>query len=201
VIEPDHSVFMPEHVASAHFVGAGGSGMNSLAHMFLDRGIVVTGSDVRPSSGVDSLRDRGAQIHVGHDAGHLGDADVLVYTGALWADNPEYLAAVERGIPVRHRSRALEWIVRERRLISIAGAHGKTTSTGMAVTALLALGESPTFVNGGVIQAMGRSAAWGTGDLAVIEADEADGTLGDFDTAVARVTNNKAKLCWHSFGM
>ena len=189
MIEPDHSVYMPEHVASAHFVGAGGSGMNSLAHMFLDRGIVVTGSDLRPSSGVDSLRARGAQIHVGHDARHLGDVDVVVYTGALWADNPEYLAALERGIPVRHRSRALEWIVRDRRLMSIAGAHGKTTSTGMAVTALLELGESPTFVNGGVIQSMGRSAAWGTGELAVIEADESDGTLVDYDTAVALITN------------
>ena len=189
MIEPDHSVFMPDNVTSAHFVGAGGSGMNSLAHMFLDRGIVVTGSDVRPSSGVDSLRARGAQIHVGHDARHVGDVDVLVYTGALWADNPEYLAAVERGIPVRHRSRALEWIVRGRRLISVAGAHGKTTSTGMAVTALLTLGESPTFVNGGVIQAMARSAAWGSGKLAVIEADESDGTLVDYDTAMALITN------------
>lgn len=189
MIEPDHSVFMPENVAAAHFVGAGGSGMNSLAHMFLDRGIVVTGSDVRPSSAVDSLRSRGAQIHVGHDSDHVGDVDVLVYTGALWADNPEYLAAVKRGIPVRHRSRALEWIVRGQRLISIAGAHGKTTSTGMAVTALLELGESPTFVNGGVIQTMGRSAAWGTGELAVIEADESDGTLVDYDTAIALITN------------
>jgi len=189
VIEPDHSVFMPENVAAAHFVGAGGSGMNSLAHMFLDRGIVVTGSDVRPSAAVDSLRSRGAQIHVGHDSDHVGDVDVLVYTGALWADNPEYLAAVKRGIPVRHRSRALEWIVRGQRLISIAGAHGKTTSTGMAVTALLELGESPTFVNGGVIQTMGRSAAWGTGELAVIEADESDGTLVDYDTAIALITN------------
>jgi UDP-N-acetylmuramate--alanine ligase len=135
------------------------------------------------------LRARGAQIHIGHDAEHLGDVDVLVYTGALWADNPEYLSAVERGIPVRHRSRALEWIVRGHRLISIAGAHGKTTSTGMAVTALLELGESPTFVNGGVIQAMGRSAGWGTSELAVIEADESDGTLVDYDTAVALITN------------
>ena len=189
MIEPDHSVFMPEGMTSAHFVGAGGSGMNSIAHMFLDRGIVVTGSDVRPSAGVDSLRERGAQIFIGHDAAHLGDVDVLVYTGALWADNPEYLAAQERGIPVRHRSRALEWIVRGHRLISIAGAHGKTTSTGMAITALQEMGESATFVNGGVIQATGSSAAWGTGELAVIEADESDGTLVDYDTAVALVTN------------
>jgi len=189
VIEPNRSVFMPEGVRSAHFIGAGGSGMNSIAHMFIDRGITVTGSDVRSSSGVEGLRARGAVIHVGHDAAHLEDVDVVIYTGALWADNPEYLAARDRGIPVLHRSRALEWLVRHRRLISIAGAHGKTTSTGMAVTALLALGESPTFINGGVIASLQRSAAWGDGELAVIEADESDGTLVDYKTAVALITN------------
>lgn len=189
MIDPDHTVFMPEDPRAVHFVGVGGSGMNAIAHMFLDRGIRVTGSDVRESSGVDSLRARGAEIHVGHDAAHVGDVDALVYTGALWADNPEYHAAMQRGIPVLHRSRALEWIVRGKRLVSIAGAHGKTTSTGMAVTALLDMGVSPTFVNGGVIEALKRSAAWGDDDLAVIEADESDGTLVDYATAIALITN------------
>jgi UDP-N-acetylmuramate--alanine ligase len=111
----------------------------------------------------------------------VGDADTLVVTGALWPDNPEYLLARERGIPVLHRSQALAWLTRSRRLVSVAGAHGKTTSTGMIVTALLALDADPSFVNGGVIETLGTSSAWGSGELF--------GSFRLYDTAVALVTN------------
>ncbi|HEV7950655.1 MAG TPA: UDP-N-acetylmuramate--L-alanine ligase, partial [Glaciihabitans sp.] len=122
-------------------------------------------------------------------ADNLGEANTLVFTGALWPDNPEYLLAVERGIPTLHRSQALAWLINSQRLIAVAGAHGKTTSTGMIVTALLAMGEDPSFVNGGVIQSLGVSSAPGTSELFVVEADESDGSFLLYDTAVALITN------------
>jgi UDP-N-acetylmuramate--alanine ligase len=128
-------------------------------------------------------------VHVGHDAVHLGDADTVVHTGAIWPENPEFVTAKERGLHVIHRSQALHWLIGSRRLVSVAGAHGKTTSTGMIVTALQGLGADPNFVNGGVIEQLGVSSATGSGELFVIEADESDGTFLLYDTAVALITN------------
>ncbi|MEV8254151.1 UDP-N-acetylmuramate--L-alanine ligase [Rhodoglobus sp. NPDC076762] len=189
MIFPDLSMPLPGPLRSAHFVGAGGSGMSGIARMFLDAGITVTGSDRATSANVESLRAAGATIAIGHDAVNLGEADALVYTGALWPDNPEYVAAVERGIPVLHRSQALAWLVGRDRLIAVAGAHGKTTSTGMIITALRELGTSPSFVNGGIIQGLGISSGSGADDLFVVEADESDGSFLLYSTAIALITN------------
>ena len=123
----------------------------------------MTGSDVRHSANVDALRDLGATIAIGHDAANVGDADTLVVTGALWQDNPEYQLALAKGMPVLHRSQALAWLINGKRLVAVAGAHGKTTSTGMIVTGLLGLGEDPSFVNGGVIASLGKSSQTGSG--------------------------------------
>ncbi|MBH0083608.1 UDP-N-acetylmuramate--L-alanine ligase [Salinibacterium sp. SWN167] len=189
MIFPDLSMPLPGPLRSAHFVGVGGAGMSGIARMFLDAGITVTGSDKAANANTASLNAAGATISIGHDAAHLGDAEALVYTGALWPDNPEYLAAVERGIPVLHRSQALAWLVGSTRLVAVAGAHGKTTSTGMIITALRELGTSPSFVNGGVIQGLGTSSGSGTDDLFVVEADESDGSFLLYATAVALITN------------
>ena len=194
MITPDLSMPLPDSLgrhgaATVHFVGIGGSGMSGIARLFLEAGHHVTGSDRSENSSTTALRAAGATVHIGHAAEHLGDAEALVYTGALWPDNPEYLAAVARGIPVLHRSQALAWLVRGRPLVAVAGAHGKTTSTGMIVTALLDAGRSPSFVNGGVISALGTSAAFGTDDLWVIEADESDGTFLLYDPSIALITN------------
>lgn len=163
--------------------------MSGIARLFLAAGHTVTGSDRTENHNTEALRALGATVTIGHDAANLGDADTLVFTGALWPDNPEYLLAVARGLPTLHRSQALAWLINSRRLIAVAGAHGKTTSTGMIVTALLALGADPSFVNGGVIQSLGLSAAHGEGELFVVEADESDGSFLLYDTAVALVTN------------
>ncbi|EPR75549.1 UDP-N-acetylmuramate--alanine ligase [Leifsonia rubra CMS 76R] len=163
--------------------------MSGIARMFLDAGIAVTGSDRSSNATIEALRAAGATINIGHDAAHLGSADALVYTGALWPDNPEYLAAVERGIPVLHRSQALVWLVGDRRLVAVAGAHGKTTSTGMIITGLRELGSSPSFVNGGVIQGLGTSSGSGADDLFVVEADESDSSFLLYSTAIAVITN------------
>ena len=189
MIRPDLSLPLPERIEAAHFIGIGGSGMSGLARMFLDRGIRVSGSDRAESQALRELADLGATVHVGHDAANLGDADTVIHTGAIWPENPEFVTAKERGMPVIHRSQALHWLIGGRRLVSVAGAHGKTTSTGMIVTALQALSERPTFVNGGVIAQLGASSATGSDDLFVIEADESDGTFLLYDTSIALITN------------
>ncbi|MEL4318608.1 UDP-N-acetylmuramate--L-alanine ligase [Leifsonia sp. YIM 134122] len=188
-IKPDLGITIPDDLGTVHFVGIGGSGMSGIARLFLGAGHAVSGSDVRDSANVQALRDLGATVHIGHDAANVGDADTLVVTGALWQDNPEYQLALERGLPVLHRSQALAWLVSGQRLIAVAGAHGKTTSTGMIVTGLLGLGEDPSFVNGGVIDTLGVSSARGDGELFVVEADESDGSFLLYDTSVALITN------------
>ena len=189
MIKPDLELALPEQLGSLHFVGIGGSGMSGIARVFLEAGYPVTGSDLRETDAVRELRELGATIAIGHDAANVGDADTLVVTGALWQDNPEYQLALSRGIPVLHRSQALAWLINRARLVAIAGAHGKTTSTGMIVTALRELGEDPSYVNGGVIANLERSASAGTGELFVVEADESDGSFLLYETAVALITN------------
>ncbi|WP_296631542.1 UDP-N-acetylmuramate--L-alanine ligase [Rhodoluna sp.] len=189
MIKPDFSQPVPADLGVVHFVGIGGSGMSGIARILLGMGHKVTGSDLRDTSNVAALRELGAEIFIGHDASHLGNPDTVVVTSALWPTNPEYLLARERGIPVIHRSQALAYLTSKREVIAVAGAHGKTTSTGMIITALLALGEDPSFVNGGVIAALNASSASGTGELFVIEADESDGSFLHYDTAVALITN------------
>lgn len=189
MIKPDPSVTAPADLGTVHMVGIGGSGMSGIARLFLANGITVSGSDVRDSSNIDALRELGVTVNIGHDASNVGDAQTMVVTGALWQDNPEYLLALEKGLTILHRSQALEWLTRGTRLVSIAGAHGKTTSTGMIVTGLRELGADPSFVNGGVVQSYGLSSAYGEGELFVVEADESDGSFLLYDTAVALITN------------
>jgi UDP-N-acetylmuramate--alanine ligase len=188
-IKPDLNAQIPAELGAVHFVGIGGSGMSGIARLFIDAGHRVTGSDVRDSANITALRALGAEIAIGHDAANVGDAEALVVTGALWQDNPEYQLALERGLPVLHRSQALAWLISGRRLVSVAGAHGKTTSTSMIITGLLALGADPSFVNGGVIEELGVSSAAGGDELFVVEADESDGSFLLYDTAVALITN------------
>ncbi|MEO5920476.1 MAG: UDP-N-acetylmuramate--L-alanine ligase [Pseudolysinimonas sp.] len=189
MIKPDLTMELPAELGALHFTGIGGSGMSGIARLFLDAGYRVTGSDLRDTDAVRELREAGATVAIGHDAANVGNADTVVVTGALWQDNPEYQYALAHGIPVLHRSQALAWLINRQRLIAVAGAHGKTTSTGMIVTALRELGADPSFVNGGVIAGLGRSSATGSGELFVVEADESDGSFLLYDTAVALITN------------
>ena len=189
MIKPDFTQAVPDELGKVHFIGIGGSGMSGIARILIGMGHAVTGSDLRDSSNVAALREIGAKIYIGHDESHLGNPDTVVVTSALWPTNPEYLLAKERGIPVIHRSQALAKLASSKRLIAVAGAHGKTTSTGMVITALMGLGQDPSFVNGGVINSVGQSSSSGTGELFVIEADESDGSFLLYDTAVSLITN------------
>lgn len=172
-----------------HFIGIGGSGMSGLARLLLQSGHKVTGSDVRGSDNINDLVELGAEIHIGHDEKNLGNPDTVVVTSALWETNPELLKAKQLGITVIHRSQLLASLANKERLIAVAGAHGKTTSTGMIITGLNRLGASPSFVNGGVISEYGASSGFGSSGLFVIEADESDGSFLHYQTNVALITN------------
>lgn len=189
MIKSDFTADVPTNPGIVHFVGIGGAGMSGIARLFAEAGIIVTGSDSRETAVVRGLRDLGILVHIGHDAAHIGNPSALVVSGAIAEDNPEYLAARSRGIPTVHRAKALAWLTKERRLVSVAGAHGKTTSTAMIVTALRELGADSGFVNGGVIRSLGVSAAGGSDDIFVVEADESDGSFLLYNTAVALITN------------
>ncbi|WP_336650796.1 MULTISPECIES: UDP-N-acetylmuramate--L-alanine ligase [unclassified Leucobacter] len=189
MIYPDLEMEIPDTLGRVHFVGIGGSGMSGIARMMHQAGVRVTGSDRSANYSTEALEQLGIPVSIGHDAANVGDADTLVVTGALWQDNPEYQLALSRGLPVLHRSQALAWLARSKRVVSVAGAHGKTTSTGMVVTGLLGLGTDPSFVNGGIIESLGVSSAPGRDELFVIEADESDKSFLLYDTAVALITN------------
>jgi UDP-N-acetylmuramate--alanine ligase len=189
MIKPDFTQSVPDDFGVVHFIGIGGSGMSGIARLLIGMGHQVTGSDLRDTSNVAALRELGAKISIGHDESHLGNPNTVVVTSALWPTNPEYLLAKQRGIPVIHRSQALAHLASSKRLIAVAGAHGKTTSTGMVITALMALGADPSFVNGGVINSVGHSSSSGKGELFVIEADESDGSFLHYDTAISLITN------------
>ena len=189
MIYPDLDMQIPDELGKVHFVGIGGSGMSGIARMMHAAGVRVSGSDRSANYNTKALAELGIDVSIGHDAANVGDADTLVVTGALWQDNPEYQLALAKGLPVLHRSQALAWLARGKRLVSIAGAHGKTTSTGMVVTGLLGLGADPSFVNGGIIESLGTSSGPGSDDLFVIEADESDKSFLLYDTAIALITN------------
>ena len=177
-----------------HFIAIGGAGMSGLALVAHRLGATVTGSDRADSSYMDRLRAAGLEPAVGHDADAVpADADVVVST-AIGADNPELTRARERGQNEIHRGALLAELCSEGRLIAVAGTHGKTTTTGMIVHALRAIGADPTFFIGGELPGAGEeggpaNAGLGTGDLIVAEADESDGSFLELRPEVAIVTN------------
>jgi UDP-N-acetylmuramate--alanine ligase len=189
MIKPDYSQPVPAELGHVHFIGIGGSGMSGLARLLLGAGHRVTGSDVRESPNISALRELGGVVQIGHDESNLGSPDTVVVTSALWPTNPELVLAQQRKLPILHRSALLAHLASQGQLIAVAGAHGKTTSTGMVVTGLRNLGADPSFVNGGVIQQYGTSADRGSGPHFVIEADESDSSFLHYRTAVALITN------------
>ncbi|MGB3414344.1 MAG: UDP-N-acetylmuramate--L-alanine ligase [Microbacteriaceae bacterium] len=179
----------PTALQRVHFIGIGGGGMSGIASLMIAAGIEVSGSDLRDSAATQALQGLGATVFEGHRAENLGAVDAVVVTSAMPSDNPEYLAAREQNLPILHRSQALAWLANRQRLISIAGAHGKSTSTGMMVTALEALGRYPSYVSGAILMDRGNSAGVGDDELFVVEADESDGSFLRYETDIALITN------------
>ena len=180
---------MREFVHCVHFVGIGGTGMSGIAAVLHDQGFKVSGSDIRRSSVTDWLTDRGIVIAIGHQAAQVMDADAVVVSSAVSADNPEIIAARRQGIPVLPRAQMLGELMRFRRGIAVAGTHGKTTTTSLIAEILLTAGLDPTFIVGGVVKSAQGSARLGDGDYLVAEADESDSSFLHLQPLVAVITN------------
>lgn len=172
-----------------HFVGIGGSGMGPLAHMLMDMGLRVSGSDRQRSEMTDSLVRRGAVVHIGHDASFVDSANAVVVSTAVAPDNPEVVGARQRGIPVLHRSELLAAIMGGKKSIAVTGTHGKTTTTAMVAIALRGAGLDPSAVVGGVVAAFGGGAFLGRDPYIVVEADESDRSFLNLKKDVAVATN------------
>ena len=185
---PDE-ILPADRLGRVHFVGIGGAGLSGIARIMLARGIAVSGSDGADSPKLGALRDLGARVDLGHDAAHVRDVDTLVVSTAVREDNPEYLEAVRQGLRVLPRSAALAALMAGRRVVAVAGTHGKTTTTSLLTVALQAAGADPTYAVGGDLAQTGRNAHEGTGDLFVAEADESDGAFLVYSPAIAIVTN------------
>jgi UDP-N-acetylmuramate--alanine ligase len=172
-----------------HFVGIGGIGMSGIAELLANLGFDVSGSDAKRSAVTDRLGTLGIRIDLGHDAAHVGDADVVVISSAVKPANPEVVEAVRRQVPVIPRAEMLAELMRLRFSIAVAGAHGKTTTTSMIALVLERAGLDPTAVIGGRLSAFGSNARLGQGEFMVAEADESDRSFLKLFPTMAVITN------------
>lgn len=172
-----------------HFIGIGGAGMSALAKVFLERGASVSGSDLKRSSATTMLEAIGAEIAIGHNAANIGEADTVVVSSAIPESNPELVAATGSGRTVMSRGEALALVLRGHRSIVVAGTHGKTTTTSMVVSVLIANGLDPTYLVGGGLNDVGTNARSGSSDIAVAESDESDGSFLLLEPTIAVITN------------
>jgi len=180
---------LPLSIGTIHFVGIGGIGMSGIAEVLHMLGYAVQGSDIADSANVKRLRAAGIGVAVGHDAANLGNAQVVVVSTAVKADNPEVTAARQRLIPVVRRAEMLAELMRLRWAIAVGGTHGKTTTTSLIAAVLEAAKLDPTVINGGIIEAYGTNTRMGSGDWMVVEADESDGSFLRLPATIAVVTN------------
>ena len=172
-----------------HFVGIGGIGMSGIAELLANLGYEVSGSDARRSDVTDRLAQMGVRVELGHQAAHVGNADVVVVSSAIAASNPEVEAARGRHVPVIPRAEMLAELMRLRFSIAVAGAHGKTTTTSMVALMLERAGLDPTAVIGGKLSAFGSNARLGSGEYMVAEADESDRSFLKLFPSIAIITN------------
>ena len=172
-----------------HLIGIGGIGLSAIAKVLLEEGNRVSGSDLKLSPITDALAARGATVYQGHRAENVGDAELVIVSSAIPADNPEAAAARARGIPVVKRDWMLGRMMEGRFGIAVAGSHGKTTITAMIALVLAEAGLDPTFIVGGILENLGTNAKAGRGEHFVIEADEYDRTFLGLRPRIAVVTN------------
>ena len=179
-----------------HIVGIGGAGMSGIARVLLSKGFEVSGSDAKDSRRLQALKPLGAEVYVGHDGDKIlidGNAPgTVVVSTAIPETNPEVVKANELGIPVLNRATALAELLTDSRVISVAGTHGKTTTTSMTTVILQEAGLDPSFVIGSEMNESGSNAHLGSGKDFVVEADESDGTFLVLPTTAGIVTNVEA---------
>ncbi|MSO54081.1 MAG: UDP-N-acetylmuramate--L-alanine ligase [Rhodospirillales bacterium] len=180
---------LPLEIGTIHFVGIGGIGMSGIAEVLRTLGYTVQGSDLSETTMVKQLRARGIPVAIGHREENVGDAQVVVVSSAVAADNPEVVAARRKLVPVVRRAEMLGELMRLKWSIAVAGTHGKTTTTSLLAQLLDTAGMDPTVINGGIINAWGSNARLGNGDWVVAEADESDGSFLRLPATIAVVTN------------
>ncbi|HBG22752.1 MAG: UDP-N-acetylmuramate--L-alanine ligase [Syntrophaceticus sp.] len=173
-----------------HFIGIGGVGMSGLAHVLLDMGLHVSGSDLVLSPVIDGLRQRGAEIFIGHRADNIyDDIDAVVISSAIRPSNIELCTARHKGLPVMARGDLLAKVMDNYQGIAVTGAHGKTTTSAMIAVVLAKIGLEPTFLVGGHIPQLGGNAGLGKGRYLVAESDESDGSFLKQRPYIAVITN------------
>ncbi len=175
-----------------HLIGVGGAGMSALTRMLCARGVPVTGSELRESRVLAPLRAVGAQIHLGQTPDSLPEVDTVVVSTAIRDDNPELVAARQQQLRVIHRAQALEFCMRARTSVVVAGTHGKTTTTSMTTVALQHCGADPSFYIGAQLNETGTNAHAGSGAIFLAESDESDGSFLVLHPDVAVITNVEA---------
>lgn len=178
-----------DQVGAVHFMAIGGTGMSGIAQFFHELGVPVSGCDRSDSGVMRQLAARGVQTRIGHDVAHLDRVDTVVVSSAIREDNPELLAARARGLRVWHRSAGLACLMVGKRGVSVAGTHGKTTTSAMCAVMLSHAGADPSYVIGAPLAATSTSARRGGGEVFVVEADESDGSFLQYPTEVAIVTS------------
>ncbi|MEY4598813.1 MAG: hypothetical protein RLZZ445_1610 [Pseudomonadota bacterium] len=180
---------MRHKVRNVHFVGIGGAGMSGIAEVLLNLGYAVSGSDLSEGPVTRRLAGLGARVRIGHVAENVSDADVVVISSAVKADNPEVIAARGRLVPVVPRALMLAELMRLKQGIAVAGTHGKTTTTSLVASVLAEGGLDPTFVIGGRLESAGANARLGSGEFIVAEADESDASFLHLQPVISVVTN------------
>ncbi len=181
-----------ESLGRVHFIGIGGVGMSAVARIMVARGVPVSGTDAKDLPVMHDLASAGARIAVGYHQDNLADAQTIVAGSAIRADNPELAAARAAGLPVLHRSEALAATMAGHRVVTVAGTHGKSTTTSMIAVLLKEAGVDPSFAIGANVPALGVNAAHGNSDIFVAEADESDGSFLNYRPLIAVVTNVEA---------
>lgn len=175
--------------AHIHFVGIGGIGMSGIAEVLKNMGFVVSGSDIASNSNTERLLSIGINVFIGHRAENISNADVVVFTSAVAADNPEILAARESRIPVISRGEMLSELMRLKYAVAVAGSHGKTTTTSMIAEIVKTAGLDPTVLIGGRLNSTDNNAALGKSNIMVAEADESDKSFLMLYPSIAVITN------------
>lgn len=180
-------------IEQVHFIGVGGVGMSGIARVAFDQGMQVSGSDIKESRYTKQLKDAGITVHVGHDASNIPAGDpVVVVSTAILDNNPELIAAKERGLTIWHRAQMLAHLGVGLETLAVAGTHGKTTTSSMLASVLDGMGEDPTFLIGGIVRAYGTNAHSGAGRHYVVEADESDKSFRHLSPKAVLVTNIEA---------
>ncbi|OZG67387.1 UDP-N-acetylmuramate--L-alanine ligase [Bifidobacterium eulemuris] len=201
ILDPTHAAFTAnqsvDDLGRTHFIGIGGAGMSVLAEMLHERGVAVSGSDREANAKTERLQALGITVHIGQRAENVEGANTVVYSSAIKPDNPEIVAAVEAGAHVVHRSDILALLMNGRKAVTVAGAHGKTTTSSMLAHILLHAGTGaladPSYAIGGSIQSPDArpldGGHAGAGEVLVAEADESDGSFVKYRPYIAVITN------------